>query len=69
LGGGHIPVGSTTIHEEKIIRREGDDYSSSEGEYEEDFDTEGRPIKKKRGLGAKIKGLFSGKHKHSETNY
>jgi hypothetical protein len=61
--------GTTTIHEEKIIERRGSlsSSSSSEGEYtEETLDAEGRPIKRKRGLKEKIKGLFGGKHRHAE---
>jgi len=67
MGTSHIPgATTTTIREEKIIRKEGDlSSSSSEGEYEETFDTEGRPIKKKRGLKEKIKGMFHRKHKNT----
>jgi hypothetical protein len=69
----HVPTTTTTtIHEEKFVKRSGSrssSSSSSEGEYtEEGLDAEGRPIKKKRGLGAKIKGLFRGK-KHAEEQH
>jgi len=46
-----MPATTTTIHEERFIERRGSDYSSSEGEYDEDLDANGMPVKKKRGLG------------------
>jgi hypothetical protein len=75
MGMSTIPVAtSTTVKEEKIIRKEGRDLSpssssSSEGEYEETFDTEGRPIKKKRGFKEKIKGMFHRKNKNTGSTY
>lgn len=55
--------GATHIHEEKIVREE--HFDDSEGEIE--YDSYGRPIKKKRGLKDKIKGLL-GRNKTHETH-
>jgi len=66
---GLAPTTTTTIHEEKFVKRSGSmssSSSSSDGEYsEQTFDSEGNPIKKKRGFGEKIKGLFRSK-KHAD---
>lgn len=64
-----MPATTTTcVTEERFVKRRGSassSSSSSDREYEEDLDANGMPIKKKRGLGAKLKGMFHRK-KHTE---